>query len=136
MKKQFLTFALLSLLFVFMAGCFGSGGSSSSAGSGGNSASSTGAGIPVGQYECWAFSSARMMLNFKITSGSSYTGSDGNSGRYSYDSGSDRLTFNNGFLAGAVPAKYHWVYHVPGGRPTASLRNAGNTEVSFCQWMR
>jgi hypothetical protein len=77
-----------------------------------------------------------MMLNFRVTSGSSYTGSDGNSGKYSYDPGSGRLTFKSGFLAGAVPDGYHWAYHSPGGRPTASLRNAGNSEVSFCQWVR
>ena len=140
MKKQIGVSALLSLVLMVMAGCFSTGGSSSSPTGGGGSSTSatsaTGPGIREGQYECWAFSSARMMLNFRITSGSSYTGHDGNTGSYSYDPGSGRLTFKSGFLAGAVPDGYHWLYHSPGGRPTASLRNAGNTEVSFCQWMR
>jgi len=92
--------------------------------------------IATGQYECWAFSSARPALNFKITSGSNYTGSDGSAGSYTFNPSDGSLTFKGGFLPGAVPAGYHWVYHVPGGRPTASLRNAGNSEVSFCQWVR
>ena len=138
MNRKVPTAALLSLVLMLTAGCFGIGGtsSSSSAGGGGSSANDTSAGIREGQYACWAFSSARMMLNFRITSASSYTGSDGNSGKYFYDPGNGRLTFKSGFLAGAVPDGYHWLYHSPGGRPTASLRNAGNTEVSFCQWMR
>ncbi len=138
MKREILTPMLFLLALLSMTGCFGIGGSpsSSSPGSGGSSSTATGPGIREGQYECWSFSSARMMLNFRVTSGSSYTGSDGNSGKYSYDPGSGRLTFKSGFLAGAVPDGYHWAYHSPGGRPTASLRNAGNSEVSFCQWVR
>ena len=92
--------------------------------------------VATGQYECWAFTSARPALNFKIASGSNYTGSDGSSGSYTLNPSNGSLIFKGGFLPSAVPAGYHRVYYVPSGRPTASLRNAGNTEVSFCQWVR
>jgi hypothetical protein len=136
-KRETLTSVLLSLAVMFTAGCFGTGGSSSSStGGGGGSTNPTGAGIREGHYECWSSGSPRPMLDFKVTSGSSYTGSDGSSGKYSYDPGSNRLTFKDGFLDGAVPDGYHWVYHVPSGRPTASLRNSGNSEVSYCEWAK
>ena len=100
-------------------------------------ATSTDAGsIKAGQYACWASSTPQSGLNFKITSSSSYIGSDSKPGSYTLDSGTGQVTFKSGSLAGAMSAGYHWTYDIPGGRPTASLRDAGNREVLYCQWVR
>ncbi len=90
--------------------------------------------LAAGKYECWNFSSPRPLLNFKVTSATSYTGSDGKAGAFTLDATTGKLAFTSGFLADAVPAGYHWQYHAPGGKPTASLRNSKNDEVSFCEW--
>lgn len=89
--------------------------------------------MKVGDYECWAFSSARMLQNFSILDGRRYRDSEGQTYGYRLDGGS-QLVFEGGVLSDL--GAYHVVYHNPQGRPTASFRNAQNTEVSFCQWVR
>jgi hypothetical protein len=136
MKRQIVILVLLSLALSAMAGCFGTGGSSSSAGDG-NSAGPTGAGMRLGQYQCWNFSQPRTALNFTVTSGRNYTGFDGQAGTYTLDAASGRLVFNSGFLQSVLPAGFHWKYHLmKDGRPSASIRNSSDNEVSYCEWIR
>jgi len=137
MKREVLTPALLFFALLSMTGCFGTGGSSSSAGGGTNSASATGAGMHLGQYQCWNFSQPRTALNFTVTSGHRYTGSDGNAGTYTMDAASGRVVFNSGFLQQVLPDGFHWTYHLmKDGRPAASIRNSSDNEVSYCEWVR
>lgn len=89
--------------------------------------------VRAGDYECWAFSSARMLQNFSILDGRRYRDSEGNTYGYHLDAGG-RLVFEGGVLSDLGPYQVH--YNVPQGRPTASFRNAQGTEVSFCEWVR
>jgi len=90
-------------------------------------------GVPQGSYECWAFSQARMLLNFTIQPGGQYTGSNGQPGAFSFDAPSQRITFRGGSLDGVLPGGFYAVYYEPQGRPTVSFRNDQGSEVSFCQ---
>ncbi len=91
------------------------------------------AAVKPGDYECWAFSSARMLQNFSILDGRRYRDSEDKTYGYHLEGGGT-LVFEGGVLSDLGPYQVH--YHVPNGRPTASFRNAQGTEVSFCEWVR
>lgn len=88
--------------------------------------------VALGKYECWAFNSARMLLNFTATAPGKYTASDGSRSTFTYDAASGRLEFK-GYLADSMPKGYSTKYHEPKGRPTVSFRSARGAEVSFCE---
>ena len=89
--------------------------------------------VASGVYECWAFSSPRPLLNFKVVGSGQYTSPEGERGAFSFDAASGRITFKGGHLDGAMPDGFVAVYHEPGGRPTVSFRSARGSEASFCE---
>lgn len=94
------------------------------------------ASVAAGSYECWAFSSARMGLNFQVTGSGRYKDSEGVAGSYSYDPATGRIAFKGGLLQDAMPQGFYSVYHEPKGRPTVSFRSARGSEASFCELKR
>ncbi len=89
--------------------------------------------VATGSYECWAFNSARMDLNFEITAPGRYTAAaDGSEGSFSFDAGSGQIRFT-GYLGEAMPDGFTAVYHEPHGRPTVSFRGRSGSEASFCE---
>lgn len=88
--------------------------------------------VALGAYECWAFNTSRMNLNFQVTGPGSYRASDGSSGRFTFDPASKRITFT-GYLAESMPDGFTSIYHEPKGIPTVSFRGRGGDEVSFCE---
>lgn len=81
-----------------------------------------------GAYECWAFNSPRMGLNFTLQPGGRYLDSENKSGSYTVDFGTGKVNFKGGALDGQSP-----VYHQPGGKPTVSFRNNQGREMAFCE---
>ncbi|MSP94563.1 MAG: hypothetical protein EXR00_04785 [Alphaproteobacteria bacterium] len=49
--------------------------------------------VVSGDYECWAFSSARADLNFTITGAGRYRASDDSNGTFTYDAASKKIAF-------------------------------------------
>jgi hypothetical protein len=94
---------------------------------------SAGGSVPQGVYECWSSGRANFMLNFSITGTHQYAGANGGSGTFSFDAGSQRITFKGGSLDGVMPQGFYSIYHSPQGRPTVSFRNSSGNEVAFCQ---
>jgi len=92
-----------------------------------------GAGVAQGAYQCWSSNRANMTLNFSVGSGNQYTGYNGSAGTFSFDAASQRIIFKGGSLDGVMPQGFYAIYHAPQGRPTVSFRNAGGSEVAFCQ---
>jgi outer membrane biosynthesis protein TonB len=90
-------------------------------------------GVALGSYECWAFNSPRMLLNFTILSASRYKDSEGATGSYTYDPGTKRIAFTSGLLNGAMPDGFYSIYHEPNGHPTVSFRSRRDSEASFCE---
>jgi hypothetical protein len=90
--------------------------------------------IPDGSYECWANGQARMLMNFQVTGGNSYTG-QGRAGSYAMD-GTGRVTFRGGNLDGVMPPGFYARYHTPGGRSTVSFMSPRGAESGFCQKVR
>jgi hypothetical protein len=88
--------------------------------------------VAPGSYECWAFNSPRLTLNFTVTGPGTYRASDGSNGSFTFDAGSGRVTFT-GYLAEALPAGFSAVYHEPKRRPTVSFRGRSGSEASFCE---
>lgn len=88
--------------------------------------------VALGKYECWAFNSARMLLNFTVTAPGKYTASDGSKSNFSHDPTSGKVEFK-GYLAESLPKGTTTKYHEPKGRPTVSFRSARGAEVSFCE---
>ena len=89
--------------------------------------------VAIGSYECWAFNSARMDLNFEVTAPGRYTAAaDGSEGSFSFDAGSGQIRFT-GYLGEAMPDGFTAVYHEPNGRPTVSFRGRSGSEASFCE---
>jgi hypothetical protein len=86
-----------------------------------------------GSYVCWANGQARPLLNFTVRGPRDYTGSDGRPGVFSHNPGTQRIVFQSGALQNVLPTGFYNIYYEPGGRPTVSMRNAGGSEVSFCQ---
>jgi hypothetical protein len=89
--------------------------------------------VALGSYECWAFSSPRMLLNFTILSASRYKDSEDATGSYTYDPGTKRIAFTSGLLNGAMPDGFYSIYHEPNGHPTVSFRSRRDSEASFCE---
>jgi hypothetical protein len=88
--------------------------------------------VAAGSYECWAFNTSRMNLNFQVTGPGAYRASDGSSGRFTFDAASKRIQFT-GYLAEAMPDGFTAIYHEPKGMPTVSFRGRGGAEASFCE---
>lgn len=88
--------------------------------------------VALGDYECWANGSARMLLNFKVTTAGQYTASDGSRSSFSHDPATGQIVFK-GYLAESMPNGYTTKYHEPKGRPTVSFRSARGSEASFCE---
>lgn len=88
--------------------------------------------VALGAYECWAFNTSRMNLNFQVTGSGSYRASDGSSGHFTFDPASKRIQFT-GYLADSMPEGFTAIYHEPKGLPTVSFRGRGGTEASFCE---
>jgi len=88
--------------------------------------------VATGSYECWAHGQARMLLNFKVTGKSTYTG-ESDKGSFTYDSASGKVTFKGGHLDGVMPKGFTTVYHEKNGKPTVSFRGTSGSEASFCE---
>lgn len=88
--------------------------------------------VARGTYECWAFNSARMDLNFEVTAPGSYRASDGSMGKFSYDPATRTIRFS-GYLGEAMPDGFTSIYYEPNGRPTVSFRGRSGSEASFCE---
>ncbi len=88
-------------------------------------------GMPPGKYECWAFNTPRLLLNFAVTGPGRYIASDGSAGSFFHDGASGAVRFT-GYLAEVVPEHWQVIYHEPNGKPTVSFRNRGS-EASFCE---
>lgn len=106
----------------------------------GAAATVAGAATPVGQmavgeYECWAWGQARLMLNFSTRAPGRYTDSSGKAGSYTMGDGG-QVRFKGGLLEGAMPDGFKAVYHTPNGRPTLSFRSASGSESTFCERVR
>lgn len=91
-----------------------------------------GGGVALGAYECWAWGSPRLLLNFKVTGAGHYTASDGSPGTFTFDPGSKAIRFT-GYLADAMPSGFTSIYHEPHGKPTVSFRGRSGSEASFCE---
>lgn len=89
--------------------------------------------VATGSYECWAFNSARMDLNFEVTGPGRYTAAaDGSEGSFSFDQASGQIRFA-GYLGEAMPDGFTSIYYEPNGRPTVSFRGRSGSEASFCE---
>jgi hypothetical protein len=88
--------------------------------------------VGLGAYECWAFSSPRMDLNFEVTDDHSYVASDGSAGTFKFDPETQSISFT-GYLGDVMPEGFTTIYHEPNGRPTVSFRGRGGAEASFCE---
>jgi len=88
--------------------------------------------VPLGSYQCWANGSARMLLNFTVTSAGHYHAADGTDGTFTYNPSTTAIVFT-GYEGKVMPPGFTSIYHVPQGRPTVSFRGTGGAEVSFCQ---
>jgi hypothetical protein len=93
----------------------------------------TGAGVAQGVYQCWSSGRANLTLNFSVRGANHYTGYNGSAGTFSFAAASQRITFKGGSLDGVMPPGFYSIYHAPQGRPTVSFRNAGGSEIAFCQ---
>lgn len=91
--------------------------------------------VATGSYECWAFNSARMSLNFEVTGSGEYTAAaDGSEGEFSYQPQTGVIAFS-GYLRESMPDGFTAIYHEKTGRPTVSFRGRGGDEASFCERM-
>jgi len=88
--------------------------------------------VPLGSYLCWANGSARMLLNFTVTSAGHYHAADGTSGTFTFNPATTAIVFT-GYEGNVMPAGFTSIYHVPQGRPTVSFRGTGGAEAAFCQ---
>ena len=89
--------------------------------------------LAAGAYECWAYSSPRLLLNFKVTGDGQYQGSDNSSGRFRFDAAGRQVTFLSGTLAGAMPAGFKAIYELRRGKPTLSYQSPSGNEAAFCE---
>lgn len=96
------------------------------------SASAASAKVAVGTYECWAFNTARMDLNFEVTGDDSYIASDGSKGSFQLNAETGAIQFT-GYLGEAMPDGFTTIYHEPQGKPTVSFRGRSGAEASFCE---
>jgi hypothetical protein len=90
-------------------------------------------GPAAGSYECWAFSSARMDLNFKVTAPGQYVGADNSKGKFTFNPGTKQIDFVSGSLHGAMPDGFKSIYEVRKGKPTVSFVSPRGSEASFCE---
>lgn len=88
--------------------------------------------VAAGNYECWAFSSARADLNFTVTGAGRYRASDGSNGTFAYDPTSKKIAFT-GYLKEVMPDGFTTIYYEPKGHPTVSFRGRSGSEASFCE---
>jgi hypothetical protein len=92
----------------------------------------TAAAVAAGDYECWAFGEARMLLNFTVTGTGTYRASDDSVGTFTYDAATGIIVFT-GYLADSMPSGFTAKYYEPKGTPTVSFRGRGGAEASFCE---
>jgi hypothetical protein len=96
------------------------------------SGSAQAAGMAPGLYECWAWGSARMLLNVTVTGPTTYRGeSTGEDGTYALEGTS--LSWLSGPLQGIMPDGFTSTYEVREGTPTISYGKPGNTEATVCE---
>jgi hypothetical protein len=88
--------------------------------------------VVPGNYECWAFSTARMNLNFTVTAPGKYRASDGSTSTFTFEPATGLVTFA-GYLKDAMPSGFTAIYHEPRGTPTVSFRSPRGSEASFCE---
>lgn len=97
------------------------------------SAGTSASAVATGSYECWAYNTARMSLNFKVTGPGRYTAdADGSEGTFDFDAASGAIRFT-GYLGEAMPDGFTSIYYEPNGRPTVSFRGRSGSEASFCE---
>jgi len=89
-----------------------------------------GAGIPVGKYECWNGSSARMAYNFSTSGAGRYADTEGKPGTYELAAGGMNITFHGGALDGQRA-----IYR-PGNPPTVTILGPSGGGVGDCQLVR
>ncbi|HET7843642.1 MAG TPA: hypothetical protein VFL14_05800 [Xanthomonadales bacterium] len=90
------------------------------------------AAVPLGDYECWAFGEARMLLNFAVTGDGTYRASDGSESTFAFDPATGAIRFA-GYLAESMPDGFTAKYYTPNGKPTVSFRGRSGSEASFCE---
>jgi hypothetical protein len=87
-----------------------------------------------GKYECFYFSTPRLTFAFTATGPSTYLDYKGNPGTYTHDTGTERVTFDTGFLSTAMGDGFYAIYQVRNGTPTlAYMSNSSGAEVLFCE---
>jgi hypothetical protein len=92
------------------------------------------AAIELGVYECWAFNTPQMDLNFTVTGPDTYTGIGGEPGTFGYDPSSAQMTFQSGPLAGVMPNGFIARYEVREFTgPTVSFVSDRGAEAAFCE---
>lgn len=90
------------------------------------------AGMALGHYECWYFGEARMMLNFEVTSDSSYTNAySGDAGTYALNG--KNVTWGPGPMKEMMPDGFTAIYEVRNGTPTLAIISARGAEAEFCE---
>lgn len=91
------------------------------------------AALATGAYECWAFSSPRMGLNFTVTGPGQYVGLDNVRGTFTYNPATKEVVFRSGPLQGVMPDGFKSIYEVRQGKPTLSFIGRSGAEASFCE---
>ncbi|ESQ78843.1 hypothetical protein [Asticcacaulis sp. YBE204] len=91
--------------------------------------------MPKGDYECWAYSSPRMLLNFTVTAPGKYRASDGSMGTFSVDPKTKAVTLT-GYLKNVMPDGFKTVYRDTNNKPTLSFIGTSGAEASFCEKAR
>ncbi|MDC7681655.1 hypothetical protein PQU92_00055 [Asticcacaulis sp. BYS171W] len=91
--------------------------------------------MPKGDYECWAYSSPRMLLNFTVTAPGKYRASDGSMGTFSVDPKTKAVTLT-GYLKNVMPDGFKTVYRDTNNKPTLSFIGTSGSEASFCEKAR
>ena len=90
--------------------------------------------VMAGSYECWAYQTPRMLMNFKITGTSTYSNPDGSKkGNFTFSPANGAIAFKGGHLDGIMPDGFTSVYHEPNKMPTVSFRGRSGFEAQFCQ---
>jgi hypothetical protein len=83
--------------------------------------------IPVGKYECWNGSSARLAYNFSTPGAGRYVDTEGKAGTYEFAAGSMNVTFHGGALDGQRAG------YQPGKPPTVVILGPSGNAVGDCQ---
>lgn len=90
----------------------------------------TAAVVALGDYECWAFREARMLLDFTVTGTGTYRASDDSVGTFTYDAATGTIAFT-GYLADSLPTGFTAKHYAPKGTPPVGFRGRAGAEASF-----